>query len=718
MKLPRRGRRPAVAAGRDLPSAPVPFFHRVIPGAALVALAFAVYANAFTAGFALDGRGLVLQDPRVRAATAENVALIRDHTYWWPYGESGLYRPVTTLSYLVNYAGLGHGERAAGYHATNVLLHAMNVLLLFALARRIPTDTRIAWFVAAVWAVHPILTEVVANVAGRADLLAAACVLAGILCYDNSRLATGARRGAWLLGLALAALIGTLSKENAIVIVAAIGLFELTRGRDARSVRHLMRATIVLAVPLLVVVAQRSAVLTAAGAAPIPFTDNPITSGSFLSGRATALAVIGRYLWLLAWPATLSADYSYAAVPVPAGSPTDWLAWATLALAVLLAVVASRRSRAVLFWILFAVAALLPTANLFLTIGSIMAERFLYLPAAGVVACAVLGAFSLGRGVGLAGSAPIVLGLAIALLGVRTVGRNADWQDDLTLATATVQAVPSSAKAHRMLAAALYGADPSHSRIDEAIAEATRAIAIVESLPDAKSDGELYLEAGGYLVEQGERSWRTAPDGGPTVRPAERGPYARAIPLLRRAAAIGEAQRDAAGAQGFAPHYATVHTRLSTSLLRVGDLSGARDAARRAQRIAPLDPQGHARQADALLASNRPDDAAVALTMGLMLTNDDRLGRALVALYRAGLDTDGCAVRGAGTASGLNPQCPVVRRHVCAATGEAVGLLASSGASGALAERLRATAVERFGCTAAAPDRASRGEFDETRPGR
>jgi hypothetical protein len=683
--------------------------HRWIPLAALAALVLVIHANSLGAGFALDGKGLVLQDPRIRAATAANVALVLDHTYWWPYGESGLYRPVTTLSYLVDFAVLGHGENARGYHATNLLLHVFNALLLYTLARRLSEDGRIAWFTAAVWAVHPVLTESVANVAGRADLLAAGAVLTGVLCYDNGRLAVGGRRRAWLIGLAISALVGLLSKENAIVIVGAIGLLELARWQGARSRRHLARGAGALAVPLLIVFVQRWAVLSAAGPAPIPFTDNPIASSTFLTGRLTALAAMGRYLWLLAWPSSLSADYSYAAVPLASGSRADWLAWFTLAVAVTLAVVASLRSRTVFFWSLLALGAFLPTSNLVITIGSIMAERFLYLPSAGIVACVVLGVFAAVRRVGFGARTPIVLGLIMALLSLRSVARNADWRDDVRLATATVRAVPNSAKAHRMLAGALFDARQGRGEIDDVIAEAGRAIAIVDSLPDAINDGELYLQAGGYLVEKGERLRREGTaDPGPTAGPSDRDSYQQAIPLLQRAVAIGEAQKAALSAERFAPHFARVYSFMSTAYLRLGDSTAARDAAGRARMIAPLDVEPHERLTAVLLAAGRFEEAAVALTTGLMLTSSDRVGRLLVDLYRTGLDTEGCAILGTGPRATINPQCALVRRHVCAATDEALALLEGTASPADLGERLRATAVGRFGCRPGNVDGAAR----------
>jgi len=67
---------------------------------ALVILSLLAFSNSFDGGFVLDNRGLILNDPRLRAATSDNLRLILQHTYWWPTGEGGVFRPFTTLSYL------------------------------------------------------------------------------------------------------------------------------------------------------------------------------------------------------------------------------------------------------------------------------------------------------------------------------------------------------------------------------------------------------------------------------------------------------------------------------------------------------------------------------------------------------------------------------------------------------------------------------------------
>jgi hypothetical protein len=254
------------------------------PLLALVALALAAYANSLTAGFAFDGRGLALDDPRVRALTAENVGLILDHTYWWPYGESGLYRPATTFSFLLNHTVFGFGTNAAGYHAVNVLLHALNAVLLALLATRIVGPGPTAWFIAAVWAVHPVLTESVANIAGRADLLATAAVLTGMLAYHESRRATPGRRARWLAVLAGATMLGVFSKESGVVLVGLIALYEICWWDRRKSWANLRRAGMAMALPLIVMLAQRSAVLAASGPGAFPFTETP--SSTPASGSA------------------------------------------------------------------------------------------------------------------------------------------------------------------------------------------------------------------------------------------------------------------------------------------------------------------------------------------------------------------------------------------------------------------------------------------------
>src|SRR5271157_374693 len=152
-------RKQAAARGRvpEAPSPPPgnPWRPHLLIALALGLLTLLAYSNSFHDGYTLDCNQLLTADTRIQQATAENVDLILRHTYWWPYGESGLYRPLATLSYMFNYAVLGEGKRSTGYHWINFLLHLCNVLLVYALSLRLIGTRGRACAVAALWAVHP-----------------------------------------------------------------------------------------------------------------------------------------------------------------------------------------------------------------------------------------------------------------------------------------------------------------------------------------------------------------------------------------------------------------------------------------------------------------------------------------------------------------------------------------------------------------------------------
>ncbi len=141
-----------------------------------------------------------------------------------------LYRPITTSSYLVNYSLLGGKDDATEYHLLNVLLHIVNAWLVFALALVFLRQREQAFCAAALWAVHPITTESVTNVAGRADLLACTAVLSGILLYSKARSTVGSTR--WLAAIILfcIATAGVFSKENAAVLLGLVVLWDVSFG--------------------------------------------------------------------------------------------------------------------------------------------------------------------------------------------------------------------------------------------------------------------------------------------------------------------------------------------------------------------------------------------------------------------------------------------------------------------------------------------------------
>ena len=628
---------------------------------ALGLLTALAYSNSFSAGFALDNQNLLLGDSRIQTANAANVDLILYHTYWWPHGESGLYRPLTTFSYLLNYAILGDGDRPAGYHWINFALHTANVLLLFAIGLRLMAGRAralpAAFFIAMLWAAHPVLTESVTNIVGRADLLAGFAVLSGFLLSLKSMEATGWRRGAWLAGLAAVTAVGVFSKESAVVLPGVIVLYALACGKEWRRTAAACLATLA---PIGIMLWQRAAVLSSSMPSEYPFADNPITGAGFWIGRLTAMKVLGRYLWLAIWPVKLSADYSYSEITLVRGSLEDWLCCLAVAGVGALTAILWKRDRLAFFFAGFAFLNLLPASNLLFPIGAIMAERLLYLPLAGLVAAAVIPLAGALDGAG----AVAICGVAIAAgFAGRTWVRNFDWTDDKTMAAAGVLSSPRSFKFHRLLAAQLVSADPSHRETDRAVAEADRCVAILGALPD-----ELDLPEPWNLAAVCHRVMGDTLSGDDA-----RAQYQETARLAQRSIAIDAASRRSYdlrhGLKSAVPMSAADGYRtLASAYLHLGQAREALAAANEAQTIDPANVGVYDEIADAYFAEHRGEDAAVALAEGILLTGDRSLRDELVKLYQSGLDTSGCAVVAGPRGAILNPSCAIVRQNLCEAT--------------------------------------------------
>jgi tetratricopeptide (TPR) repeat protein len=661
---------------------------RLLVSIGLCAATLLAFANSFGAGFVLDNKALILEDPRLRDATPQNLDLILQHTYWWPHGEAGLYRPVTTLSYLFNYAVLGDGDRPAGYHWLNLILHAGNVLLVYLLASRLMRGFWPPAFAAALWAVHPTLTESVTNIVGRADLLSAAALVGGFLLYLRSTEAAGWRRVAWLAGLMAATAIAVFAKESGVVLPGVMALYELAFRRQRKTARGFLPGCLATLPPLAFMLYQRAQVLAAEPPAVFPFLDNPIVGADFWTGRVTAIGVMARYLWLVIWPAKLSTDYSYSQIPRASGSVQDWLSWMAILGVVLIVLLLYRRNRTAFFFAGFAFVTFLPASNLLFPIGTIMAERFLYLPSAGLLACLVLAVYAACGRIGLQRAAPVVLCLAAMAFTVRTWARNADWRDDVTLARAAVQTCPRSFKAHKILAAALLA---SHSEIDAVVAQASQSVALLDGLPDGLNDAPTYRLAGVALLLKDDRQ-------------ADE----KAVPLLLRCARIVETghQQDleTQRARGIAAPASApnpdddVYRLLSLAYLRLGQTQPALAQGAAARTREPMNPEAYRQLSLALRANGQPDEAAVVLIEGTLLTSDQSLRQDLLTLYREGLDSKGCATMPGPNGPAINPSCESVRRHICRAAAEAIDLSLKMGRPD-IAASLRHGAPAQVGCS-------------------
>ena len=398
---------------------------------AVALVAVLVHLPALRNGFALDDVQLVESNPAI--ASLARLPHLFVEPYWnVASGHYGLFRPLTIASYALNRAITGPGP--LGFHAVNLLMHAVvSVLAWFAL-RRAGTHYGTALLGAMLFAVLPVHSEAVANVAGRAELLSALCVLGAWLAHARERRTAAA---ALYLG-------AILSKESAILAPVLFVADDLLRDRVPASGRA--RRYGGFAIAIAVMLALRAAALGGHQAAEdtIPL-DNPAAYAGAWPRVATAVWTQALYGALSVAPVRLVSDYSFDAIPI-VRTIADLRLLAGIAFVG--AVVAAgiwgwRRSRpiaiAALLWGVF----FLPSSNLLFPSGTVMAERLAYLPSLGV--CLALGhaGAAIPRRRALVAAAAALL---VAVYAVRTWVRVPAWRDNLTLATTDVALSPRSAK--------------------------------------------------------------------------------------------------------------------------------------------------------------------------------------------------------------------------------------------------------------------------------
>jgi tetratricopeptide (TPR) repeat protein len=433
----------------------VPYWYALI-AAAVAALA---YLNTLSNGFVSDDLHLILQHPFVQ------------HFSDWPriftaghYEGHGGYRPLTTFSFALNY--LIGGRNPVGYHLFNIALHALNSALVFLLLSRI-LATRLAAFIGAlVFAVHPIHTEAVAWISGRAELLAALFFFGAWLLHLRSRHVTGIWSTPRILS-AVALFAALLSKENALVFPIVVAAADILISRwqshwDALTgLKHWQRAAR-LYLPSLAAIGLYFLVRAVLyhrsiwrSAANIQFIDNPLAHVPAFTRVLTAIKIQLEYLWLLIWPRDLCADYSFNSIPLVTKLNDPSIIIALTIFALLFGLAAYSFSRGGRFWfgILFYFVTVAPVANIFAFIGTIKAERFLYLPSFGLCFVATVAVARFLQTRSLHESRWIrtvsVCGYTAAMFAAffATWERNEIWRDERTLWQSVVAVAPNNLKA-------------------------------------------------------------------------------------------------------------------------------------------------------------------------------------------------------------------------------------------------------------------------------
>ncbi len=425
-----------------------------VPAIVLIAaLAVASYVNTLPGGFVYDDTPIIVENPLIRSLS--NIPQIFNSNYWEhapDYPDHTLYRPLTVTTYALNYAIGGYHPR--GYHVVNVVLHAAVCVVMALFITACFGDTVLALVAAAIFAVHPVHAEAVANVIGRAELLCLLGILTTLFGYFKSSDATERGRPAaarlWSVLSAFAYMAAMLSKEIGIIapglIVILEGLLPDKRQLLKRNIRALSTFAVYVVAAILFLIMRAQAV----GDLSIitGFTDLPVHQRIF-----TATRILGEYLLLLIYPVTLSADYWLDAVPIARSifEPAVMLSVASLLFLLILAIGLREKHPACTYGIAFFALAVFPVSNIAFPIGVMKAERILYSPSAGFILALV----ALIRPLLKAGRwrpiAVAIVACAVALMFIRTCVRNGDWKSDYHLAAATLDVFPNNPEFNKIL---------------------------------------------------------------------------------------------------------------------------------------------------------------------------------------------------------------------------------------------------------------------------
>lgn len=411
----------------------------------LALLAGLVYANSFTAPFVLDDERSVTQNAGIHRL--------------WPPGEwvapdahsplAG--RPLASLTFALNHA-FG-GTAVASYHSVNFAIHLAAGLALWGVVRRTlarvaatpagaehrrdgetRASERLAWLIAALWIVHPLLTGTVTYVSQRTEALMGLCYLLTLYAFIRG-VETGLRR--WLAGAVAGCALGMASKEVMVTAPVLVALYDrvFVAGSWREVARRRGKFYLALASTWLLLAGLMN---TGAGPRPVGF-DAGVAGWDYAQTQCVAVL---RYLGLTLWPQTLVFDYGPVFFTGARAVP------AALGLAVLLGFggwILGRWKR-IGFLVAGFFLLLAPTSSVVPVAGQPIAENRAYLPSIALVTLLVLGVHA---AVGRRAWVPLVaLGLAAGALAHH---RNETYRRATTLWTDTIAKWPMNPRAYNNL---------------------------------------------------------------------------------------------------------------------------------------------------------------------------------------------------------------------------------------------------------------------------
>jgi len=570
----------------------------------------------------LDDQVYVTDNPQVRAGLTWNTVV---WTFRTP--EALDWHPMTWLSYALD--SQMFGLNPAGYHTTNVLLHAANAVLLFLL---LESATGLAWrslAVAALFALHPINVESVAWIAERKTVLSMLFFLLALAAYGWYTRRPGIGR---YLAVTVAYALGLMSKAQVITFPFALLLLDywpLGRLAPHPARPHEVGGEPAVAaaglsfwkllgekVPWFALSAVSAVITLKTGGAAFNYmvlTDLTRAKLSLWLRLGNAALSYVKYLEKAFWPVNLAIVYPHLGRGI--SIPRAVLSAFAIGAVSILALIFRRRRPFLVGWFWF-LGTLVPMIGL-VDIGvHAMADRYAYIPLLGIFVIVSWGAADLIKrwhvptGVAAAGTVAILLALGIALH--RQVGY---WSDNVSLWTHTLEITEANFTAEDNLAGALI----TQGRVEEALPHLLRARALRPDDPLSALNVATYLQMHG--------KYQAALDGYATVVQLTKAPPLLAIARANSGYAhyslkqYGDAQQDFEAALKEQPGNSSAYRGLGLLAQRAGDIAQAAKDYERSAELQPS-PVGYLLLAQALEIGGQAEAARAAQSRAARMTQD------------------------------------------------------------------------------------------------
>ena len=409
-------------------------------------IGFALYLFTINHGFVLDDNLVLTQNVHVQEGFGGiDEILTTNYANGHQGFNDGLYRPISLISFAVEKSLFNLNPQAS--HFIQALLYAI-LLLALALWMRSLFDTKnLVWFwIALIFAVHPIHTEVVANLKSRDELFALLFLLFSLWHFQRWLISKENRKLVYSVLLFLCALF---SKESAITFLALFPLLMILNG--GKSLKGIGSTIGVMSIPALFFLGTRSWVLSGMGdvdSGVKSLLQNPLIYSDGLFERLlTGANIQALYITKLFLPIGLSHDYSYNAIEVSTMSDIGGWIWLLGILSfIVLGIYGLLQNKTWGFGILFYFVTISAVSNVLILIGAMAAERFVFAPSLGwaIAIVPLIHDLKLLK----PNQKPLAFLIIVAGFFVLSYQRIPDWESNFTLFKADVEKVDNSARAH------------------------------------------------------------------------------------------------------------------------------------------------------------------------------------------------------------------------------------------------------------------------------